>query len=72
MDKFAFLVGFRKLALALVFLTIAVVFRVLDYIPAKGWIEAVGSVMTAFMATNIGEHVVNAIKGWYETKKRKK
>lgn len=70
MGKWSFFIGIRKWLMAIIFVIVAVVFRVLDYIPAEGWLEAVAGVMTAFMATNIGEHITNAIKEWYEIKKR--
>lgn len=63
-----FLTGFRKFTMAVIFLMVAVALLVLEYIPAQGWLSDVGSVMTAFMATNVGEHIIAIGRQWIESK----
>lgn len=63
-----FLAGFRKFTMAVVFLITAVALLLAGYIPSEGWLSDVGSVMTAFMATNLGEHIITIGKKWIEGK----
>lgn len=63
--------GFRKWSLALLFIIIATTLLVLDYIPKDDWLKQMATVMTAFFATNVGEHIISAVKDWGESKKIK-
>ena len=66
MDIKQLITGFRKFIMALVFLATAVALLLAGYIPSEGWLADVGSVMTAFMATNLGEHIIEIGKKWIE------
>ena len=59
-----FLTGFRKWTMSIIFLTVAVVLLLTGFIPKETWLDNVSEVMVAFMATNVGEHIINAVKGW--------
>ena len=59
-----FITGFRKFTMAMVFLIVAVVLLSLEMVPADDWLKQVGSVLTAFMATNLGEHIIKVGKEW--------
>ena len=63
--------GFRKFTMAMVFLTVAVVLLSLDMIPKDDWLKQVGAVMTAFMATNLGEHIIKVGKEWIDSRVKK-
>ena len=63
-----FLVGFRKWSMAAAFLLIAVTLLISGTIPSETWLDNVSEVMVAFMATNIGEHIVNVSKEWINAK----
>jgi len=61
--------GFRKWSMAVIFLTVAVALLLVGAIPSVDWLSNVKDVMVAFMATNIGEHLISTVKGWYEQRK---
>lgn len=63
------LVGFRKFAMAGIFLAVAVTLLVTGQIPAVDWMKHMSSVMIAFMATNVGEHIINVAKQWIQQRK---
>ena len=64
-----YLVGFRKWTMAIIFLIVAVSLLLLKEIPSKDWLSNVKDVMVAFMATNIGEHIINVGREWIKEKK---
>jgi len=66
-----YLQGFRKFTMAVLFLVVAIILLVSSSIPADDWLKHVSSVMIAFMATNIGEHIIGVTKDWLEGKKIK-
>lgn len=66
-----FLTGFRKFAMGIIFLVVAVGLLLAGVIPADDWLKNVTAVVTAFMATNVGEHIINAAKHWIEQKNQK-
>jgi len=55
----SFITGFRKWTLALLYLIIAITLLSLDIIPKDDWLKNVSSVIIAFFATNVGEHLIN-------------
>lgn len=63
--------GFRKWSMVLIFIIISTTLLVLEYIPGTDWMSQMAIIMSAFMATNIGEHIVGAVKDWGESKKIK-
>lgn len=60
------LTGFRKFTMAIIFLAVAVVLLVTGLVPPNDWLKHVGAVMTAFMATNVGEHLIQIGKEWIQ------
>jgi len=54
----SFITGFRKWTLALLYLAVAIVLLSLDVIPKDDWLKHVSSVVIAFFATNVGEHLI--------------
>jgi len=65
------LTGYRKFTMALVFLVVAVCLLVFDVVPKEDWMKHAASVMIAFMATNVGEHIINVGKEWLNAKTKK-
>ena len=63
-----FLNGFRKWSMAIIFLAVAVVLLVFEQVPSVDWMDNVSEVMVAFMATNVGEHILNVTKEWVKGK----
>ena len=61
--------GFRKWSMALLFIVIATVLLVMGYIPGQDWMKQMSTVMAAFFATNVGEHIISAVKEWGDSKK---
>lgn len=59
-----FLTGFRKWTMSIIFLIVAVTLLLMGEIPEKDWLDNVSEVMVAFMATNVGEHIINVGKTW--------
>ncbi len=66
-----FLTGFRKWTMAIVFLVVAVALLCAGFIPSDTWLDNVAEVMVAFMATNVGEHIISVGKRWVENKNAK-
>jgi type IV secretory pathway VirB2 component (pilin) len=62
------LTGFRKFAMAVIFLVVAICLLLFDVVPKDDWMKHVASVMIAFMATNVGEHIINVGKEWIKKK----
>ena len=58
------MVGFRKFLMGILFLLIAVVFRVFDLIDGAQFIDGTKTVVVAFFATNIGERMLDVGKDW--------
>ncbi len=66
---FKYLTGFRKFTMSIVFLVVAVALLLTDQVPQEDWMKQMSSVMVAFMATNVGEHIINVAKDWVGKKK---
>lgn len=66
-----FITGFRKFTMALAFLVVAISLLLAGYVPADDWLKHVGAVMTAFMATNVGEHIIAVGKEWIKERQKK-
>ena len=65
------LTGYRKFTMAALFLTVAVGLLTAGVIPKDDWLKHVSSVMIAFMATNVGEHIISVGKEWVNGKLKK-
>ena len=63
------LTGFRKFTMAIIFLVVAVTLLLYGVIPADDWMKHASSVIVAFMATNVGEHIISVGKEWIREKK---
>ena len=63
------LIGFRKLTIALIFMVVAITLLVLGLIPAEDWLKHTSTVCVAFFGTNVGEHVIDVMKDWIQGKK---
>ncbi len=61
--------GFRKWSMASLFIIVATTLLVFEYVPGDTWMQYMSSVMVAFMATNIGEHIIGTVKEWGKSKK---
>lgn len=66
---FKWLVGFRKLFMAVLFLVVAVMLLLSEQVPASDWMKHMSSVVIAFMGTNVSEHIINVAKDWIKQKK---
>lgn len=66
-----YLVGFRKFAMAAIFLLVSIVLLIMGEVPNQDWMKHVSSVMIAFMATNVGEHIIKVGKEWISEKSKK-
>lgn len=64
------LLGFRKLLVTLIYLSVAVVLLVLGYLPSESWLASVSNVMIAFIASNGLEHVLSAVKEHFKGSKK--
>ena len=65
------MLGFRKFAMALIFLFVAIALLMGDVIPSEDWLKHVASVMIAFQATNVAEHIVAVGKEWINERLQK-
>ena len=43
---------------------------VFKQVPSTDWMDNMSEIMVAFMATNIGEHIINVAKGWVSAKSK--
>jgi hypothetical protein len=68
---FKWLTGFRKFTMAIIFLFVAVALLMGGVVPKDDWMKQVSSVMIAFMATNVGEHIIAVGKEWISEKFKK-
>lgn len=68
---FAAFIGVRKFVLAILFIAIALTLMLTRFITGSEFITTTRDVVVAFIGANIGEHVINAVKGWINAKKRK-
>lgn len=65
---FAIFVGVRKFVLAILFIGIALTLMLTNYITGNEFIMTTRDVVVAFIGANLGEHVIEAIKGWIKKK----
>jgi hypothetical protein len=54
--------------MSLIFLIVAIILLMVGAIPSEDWLKHVSNVMVAFMATNVGEHIINVVKDWVKNK----
>ena len=64
-----FIVGLRKFTYGMVFLSVSLILLMFDIVEASDWIKYNKEVAVAFMATNIGEHLINLGKQYITDKK---
>ena len=57
-----YLIGVRKFSVMILIIVIAVIFRLTDLISGAEMVELLKVTGAAFMASNVGEHIVKAIK----------
>lgn len=67
-----FLIGLRKFAYGIIFLTVSLILLMFDIIEGTDWVKYNKEVAVAFMATNIGEHLINLGKTYINDKLIKK
>ena len=60
----SFLTGFRKFTYGLIFLTISLILLMFEIVDGADWIKYNKEVAVAFMATNVGEHIIQVAKTW--------
>ena len=59
MKKFKeWMVGFRKFTFGILFFTISLILLMFGQITGADWIKYNAGVVTAFFATNVGEHII--------------
>lgn len=57
------LYGFRKVLIMSIIITVAIIFRVMDYINGDNFTELIKMSAVAFFASNLGKGIADAIKG---------
>ena len=62
------LIGLRKFTYGLIFLAISLILLMFDIVTGPDWIKYNKEVAVAFMATNIGEHLINLGKEYFKDK----
>ena len=63
-----YLVGLRKFTYGMIFLVVSLILLSVDWVDGSDWIKYNKEVAVAFMATNIGEHIINVAKTWVNDK----
>ena len=64
-----FLSGFRKFTMAIIFILVSLALLAMKFITGSEFISTTRDVVVAFMATNVGEHIIGAVKEWIKKKK---
>ena len=64
-------VGVRKMIMGLIFMAIGLTLLGLKFINGTLFMETSRDVVVAFMATNLAEHIAEAIKNWSKNKNEK-
>ena len=54
--------GFRKFITIVIVIATAITFRLLNYVNGSEFVDLLKGCVIAYMATNIGSHLVSAIK----------
>lgn len=62
------MVGFRKFTYGILFFSVSLVLMLTGYVTGEEWIKYNSTVVTAFFATNVGEHIINIGKEWIKNK----
>lgn len=63
-----YLVGLRKFTYGMIFLIVSLILLMFDIVEGQDWVKYNKEVAVAFMATNIGEHIINVAKTWVDDK----
>lgn len=58
------LVGFRKLSFGILFFLVSLILLATGAVTGADWIKYNAGVVTAFFATNVGEHLLEVGKTW--------
>lgn len=66
----SFLNGFRKFSFMILLLTVAIIFRVLEYINGAEFVDLMKGTTIGFLATNGIEHTTKVIREWLAKKVR--
>lgn len=64
-----FLVGFRKFITFMIYFIVLVAFVLFDIIDGGQFVDGAKAGVTAFMATNVGEHLLKLGKEYVSSKK---
>lgn len=65
---FGFLVGFRKFFAFFFYFVVCTVLMIMGYISGDHYMAQTTAGLTAFLGTNIGEHLLNLGKEWIQGK----
>lgn len=68
MEFLSFLVGFRKFFITLLFISVMIIFRILNYINGAEFAENLQLAVVAYLGSNVGEHLLDLGKKWVEGK----
>ena len=63
-----FLIGFRKFTYGMIFFSVTLILLLFELINGTDFIKYNSDVAVAFMATNIGEHIINITKQYLQDK----
>ena len=64
-----FLIGFRKFTLTLLAVVLLTTFLLTGHIDGKSYSTALSSMIVAFASSNIGEHIINLGKEYFNKDK---
>lgn len=67
-DFIAFLTGFRKFLMGILFMTVTLVLLIFGLVTGSEFISTNRDVVVAFMATNICAKMINTTKDWIKKK----
>ena len=68
MKKLSFLIGFRKFTMGLIFFSTSLILLYFNVVTGSEWIQHNASVVTAFFATNVGEHLLKLGEQYFKDK----
>jgi len=68
MSNFKWLVGFRKFTVVIIFLCVSLGLLLAELMTGSEWVQYNSQVVIAFMATNVGERLLNLGKDYFRDK----